>query len=75
MDFDETGKQLNIFELQYAGRSPEDACVAMFQYWLEGNGVKATWGKLIEVLQDFEESTLATDLKKILELKFSQSGL
>ena len=61
---------MNIFELQY--RDPMNACVAMFQYWLEGNGVKATWGNLIEILQDFEESSLATDLKDILELKFCQ---
>ena len=66
LDFDEAGTHLELLEAQY-GRNAMDCCRAMFQYWLQGNGVEATWDKLVELLADSQMSILASDLQGILK--------
>ena len=67
LDFDEAGTHLELLEAQYAGRNTVDCCRAMFQHWLQGNGVEATWDKLVELLTDSQMSTLASDVEEILK--------
>ena len=62
LDFDPTGNPLNLIQSKEQGPLP--CCQALFQYWLEGNGVKPiTWGKLVEILEDSDFVTLADQVK------------
>ena len=65
LDFDPTGNRLNIIA-QTEREKPEECCQSMFQYWLEGNGVPATWRKLIRLLEDCCLEVLAADVKEAL---------
>ena len=66
LDFDGSGEQLDIIEANSTYRNPDDFCQAIFQHWLKGNGVPATWDKLIELLQDFDQKHLAEKIMRIL---------
>ena len=65
LDFDPTGNRLNIIE-QTERERPEECCQSMFQYWLEGHGVPATWRKLIQVLENCRLEFLAVEVKETL---------
>ena len=67
LDFDPDGRTLDLIEVQKMNE-PVACCRAMFQHWLAGNGVPATWGTLIELLQDAEQSHLAEQIKGVLGL-------
>ena len=68
LDFDPDGQTLNLIEAEQKMNGPVACCQAMFQHWLAGNGVPATWGTLIELLQDAEQSHLAEQIKGIFGL-------
>ena len=67
LDFDPAGRTLDLIEVQKMNE-PVACCQAMFQHWLAGNGMPATWGTLIELLQDAEQSHLAEQIKGVLAL-------
>ena len=53
LDFDATGKTLQQIEADKKNEGVESCCQAMFQYWLEGNGVQpVSWNTLLEILDD-----------------------
>ena len=68
LKFDVNGSQLTNIDSQYAhaSHSPVEPCRAMFMHWLEGNGVKATWENLLEVLRDSDKKLLADKVEKML---------
>ena len=66
MDFDRTGTQLEIIEKQHP-MDPEACCLAIFQHWVKGNGVKpCSWHKLIELIDDCGEEVLAKEIQNAL---------
>ena len=69
LEFDGSGAKLSSIEDKYRGNH-EDCCRAMFQHWLNGNGVRpCSWCKLIELLRvcDQEElSQLAEEIEVAL---------
>jgi len=66
LNFDRVGNQLDIIERQKSN-NPVACCEAMFQHWLNGNGVKPiTWNKLIDILKDCECITLAEQVQRAL---------
>ena len=67
LDFDSTGKRLGIIAANERDR-PEDCCQSMFQHWLEGNGLPATWITLIRVLEDCELNVVALEVKTALQI-------
>ena len=67
LDFDASGAQLALIESQRGQNNPLGCCQAMMMHWLNGNGEQpATWGKLLEILNDSEKLTLARDLEQAL---------
>ena len=68
LNFDPEGRTVNLIEAEQKMNGPVACCRAMFQHWLAGNGVPATWGMLIELLQDAEQSHLAEQIKGVLRL-------
>ena len=68
LNFDPEGRTVNLIEAEQKMNGPVACCRAMFQHWLAGNGVPATWGTLIELLQDAEQSHLAEQIKGVLRL-------
>ena len=66
LDFDPDGRTLNVIEAEQKMNGPVACCQAMFQHWLAGNGVPATWGMLIALLQDAEELSLVEQIKCVL---------
>ena len=68
LNFDPDGRTVNLIEAEQKINGPVACCQAMFQHWLAGNGVPATWGTLIELLQDAEQSHLAEQIKGVLAL-------
>ena len=65
LNFDPTGNRLNIIAETERER-PEKCCQSMFQYWLEGHGVPATWRKLIHILEGCRLEVLAAEVKEAL---------
>ena len=66
MNFDDTGAEIETIEQKYRG-DPKECCQAMFQLWLNGNGIRpCTWGTLIELLEDCEQEALAEDIQSAL---------
>jgi len=64
LNFDRAGNQLDIIE-QQKSNNPVACCEAMFQHWLNGNGVKPiTWNKLIDILKDCEHVVLAQQVER-----------
>ena len=70
LDFDPDGKELNLIEAEHGHKAngPIICCQEMLQRWLAGGGVPATWGNLIEVLEDSEETHLVEQVKSALGL-------
>ena len=68
LDFDPDGRTLDLIEVEQKMNGPVACCRAMFQHWLAGNGVPATWDTLMELLQDAEQSHLAEQIKGVLGL-------
>ena len=59
LDFDPSGAQLAIIDKKHRS-DPEACCRAMFQHWLEGNGVKpCSWHTLTELLEECDQQALA----------------
>jgi len=66
LNFDRVGNQLDIIEREKL-KDPVACCEAMFQHWLNGNGVKpTTWNKLIDILTDCQHVVLAQQVKRAL---------
>ena len=66
LDFDPSGAQLKIIDKKYHS-DPEACCQAMFQHWLEGNGVKpCSWHTLTELLEDCGQQVLAEEIQQAL---------
>ena len=66
MDFDNTGTQLEIIKKQHS-MDLEACCLAVFQHWVKGNGVKpCSWHKLIELIDDCGEEVLAKEIQSAL---------
>ena len=66
MNFDQTGAEVETIERKYRS-DPKDCCRAMFQHWLNGNGVSpCTWGKLIELIEDLDQEVLAQEIQNAL---------
>ena len=66
LDFDADGDMLNLIEAEKKLNGPVACCQQMFRHWLAGNGRPATWGELIELLEDCELSHLADQIRNIL---------
>ena len=63
LNFDRVGNQLDIIEKQKL-KDPVACCEAMFQHWLNGNGVKPVTRKtLIDILKDCEHVVLAQEVE------------
>ena len=67
LDFDPVGNRLRIIAESERDR-PEECCQAMFQYWLDGNGVSSTWSTLIGVLEDCDLNVVALEVKRALQI-------
>ena len=65
LDFDPTGTKLEEIQANKGGEGVGACCRAMFQFWLEGNGVKpVSWATLLTVLRDSNFPTLADQVEK-----------
>ena len=66
MDFDESGSEVVVIEGKHRG-DPKDCCRAIFQHWVNGNGIKpCSWRKLIELIKDCEQEMLAEEIQMVL---------
>ena len=66
MDFDESGTELATIDSKHRG-DPKECCRAVFQHWVNGNGVRpCSWRKLIEVIDDCDQETLAKEIQTAL---------
>jgi len=64
LNFDRVGNRLDIIEKQKL-KDPLACCEAMFQHWLNGNGVKpVTWKTLMDILKDCEHVVLAQQVER-----------
>ena len=68
LDFDPNGQKLDVIEASQIVQGPVVCCEEMFKFWLAGNGKPATWGTLIELLEDCGKSQLAEQVKGALGL-------
>ena len=65
LDFDESGSKLSLIKADHS--TSEACCRAMFQHWLNGNGVTpCSWRTLIELLEDLDQEVLAQDIRHAL---------
>ena len=67
LDFDPEGQTLNLIEANNQLKGHFACCEEMFVYWLKGKGRVATWGVLIELLDDISQSELAREVKSALQ--------
>ena len=66
LDFDGGGSKLALIEAKHP-MNPEACSRAMFQHWLNGNGVTpCSWRMLIELIDDLDEVVLARDIQTAL---------
>ena len=66
MNFDQRGTEVETIEKKYRG-DPKECCCAMFQHWLNGNGVRpCSWHKLIELIDDIDQEVLAQEIQTAL---------
>ena len=66
LDFDESGSRLALIQAEYPN-NPMACCRAMFQHWLNGNGLTpCSWHTLIELLNDLDEVILAQEIQSAL---------
>ena len=64
LDFDISGTMLERIEANEGSKGVESCCRAMFQYWLQGNGVTpVSWDTLLKILKNTRFSRLATQLE------------
>ena len=68
LDFDHEGRTLELIEANNQQKSRVESCREMFVYWLRGKGREATWGVLIELLDDIDQSELAKKVKTALHI-------
>ena len=66
LDFDPEGRTLELIEANNQLKGVVACCREMFVTWLKGNGREATWGVLIELLDDSNQSELAKKIKTAL---------
>ena len=66
-DFDSEGRTLELIEANQQ-KDNLTCCREMFVCWLKGKGKEATWGVLIELLDDIDQSELARKVKTALPL-------
>ena len=66
MDFDRGGTELATIDSRHRG-DPKECCRAVFQHWVNGNGVKPhSWRKLIELINDCDQEVLAQEIQSAL---------
>ena len=68
MDLDPNGQKVERIEAEYAHKhnGPDTCCQEMFKLWLDSPD--ATWGNLIELLDDSEFKELVGQVKSALGL-------
>ena len=69
LDFDPTGRTLDLIEAKHKFDGPVDCCEATIKHWLKGNGIDATWNTVIELLEDIGELELAKQVKSSLHVE------
>ena len=67
LDFDPEGRTVQLIEVNLQ-KDHLACCREMLVYWLKGKGREATWGVLIELLDDIDQSELARKVKNALHL-------
>ena len=67
LDFDTEGQTLELIEADHKQEGHAACCREVFTFWLKGNGRKATWEVLIELLDDIDRSELANQVKTAIE--------
>ena len=66
MNFDLRGKEIETIDQKHHG-DPKNCCRAMFQHWLDGNGVTPySWRTLIGLLDDLDQEVLAREIQSAL---------
>ena len=66
LDFDDRGSQLDTIEKAHP-TDPKACCQAMFQHWVNGNGMRpCSWRTLIELLEDCDQQELAQEIQDAL---------
>ena len=66
LNFDDSGSRLDLIKAEYP-TNPEDCCRAMFQHWLNGNGLTpCSWRTLIKLLNDLDQVVFAKDIQSAL---------
>ena len=66
MDFDDEGRTVDLIKAEYQSEGQTACCQEVFKLWLKGPD--ATWGNLIELLIDCEQTALAGQVKDTLGL-------
>ena len=66
MDFDDEGRTVDLIETEHQMKGQAVCCQEVFKLWLKGPD--ATWGNLIELLIDCEQTSLAEQVKDALGL-------
>ena len=67
LDFDASGETLQRIQADEGQKGVESCCRSMFQYWLQGNGVKpVSWATLLEILADSHFIGLVAQVKTAL---------
>ena len=62
LDFDESGSKLALIKADHS--TSEACCRAMFQHWLNGNGVTpCSWRTLIGLLDDLDQEVLGQEIE------------
>ena len=65
LDFDESGSKLALIKADHS--TSEACCRAMFQHWLNGNGITPySWRTLIGLLDDLDEEVLAQEIEDVV---------
>ena len=66
MDFDKSGTELATIDSKHRG-DPKECCRAVFQHWVNRNGVRpCSWRKLIELIDDCDQEALAEEIQTAL---------
>lgn len=66
LEFDNRGIKLGLIRATHPC-DPLACCRDMFQYWLDGHGVRpCSWSKLLELLEDCDLAELAKELHSVL---------
>ena len=66
MDFDDEGRTVDLIEAEHQMKGQTASCQEVFKLWLKGSD--ATWGNLIKLLIDCEQTALAEQVKDALGL-------